>query len=237
MKLYVGTSGYAYRAWKGTFYPDDIPGDGMLRFYARHFNTVEINNTFYRMPTPRVLKSWINDVPSRFLFALKAPRRITHRKALNEIGRDVHYLFQVASTLGSHLGPILFQFPKSVGTDPERLEPILDLMPEDYRCAFEFRGSPPGDAMLRLIAGKGCVLCITDTSEQPVEDIEGRTPWGYIRLRRPDYTGEDLIKWHRMIAAQGWDRTFVFFKHEELGLGPQMAVHLNEIVRTQTLPD
>ncbi|MEN6616822.1 MAG: DUF72 domain-containing protein [Syntrophorhabdus sp.] len=238
MRLYIGTSGYAYGAWKGTFYPDGISGNEMLRFYTRHFNTVEINNTFYRMPKPENIAVWLSAVPSGFLFSVKVPRRITHRKTFDTAGPDVAHFLKVVNTFGLKLGAILFQFPKTVAPDPGRLEIILRHVSPEHPCAFEFRSAlPPGKEMRDILAAKGAVLCMSDTDENPQPGIAGEASWGYLRLRRSDYSESDLKKWHEMIIAQKWDRAFVFFKHEETGRAPRLAMDLEKIFREKTLPD
>ena len=234
MNVYVGTSGFAYREWVGKFYPAGIAQNRMLRFYAEHFSTVEINNTFYRMPTPDILSSWMNDVPTDFIFAFKAPRRITHRKAMDATG--VQYFFNVLGMLGRRLGPVLFQFPKNIKIHPGRIEDLLDLVPEHVLCAFEFRGEPEkGEEVRGIIDARGYGLCICDSDESPAQGVAGRASWGYLRLRRPSYSEGELASWSRNILSQKWDRAFAFLKHESLG--PEMAGRLHELIISQTMPE
>lgn len=231
MKIYVGTSGYGYKEWKGKFYPEKISPREMLGFYSERFNTVEINNTFYQMPKAGVLASWAEQVPGDFVFALKAPQVITHLKQLRNVGTETGYLFNSLSTLERKLGPVLFQFPKSFHADHSALEHFLDLIPGDISCAFEFRSPSWLDRkILDLLRERGCSLCIADTDEAPADEIISTTSWGYLRLRRSDYTDADLPQWMERIFTQKWERVFVFFKHEEEARGPKMAMRFHELI-------
>jgi uncharacterized protein YecE (DUF72 family) len=229
MKIHVGTSGYAYREWKGRFYPEKISPKEMLHFYAGRLNTVEINNTFYHMPRESVLISWAEQVPADFVFALKAPQVITHLKRLRNVVQETEYLFTTLSVLGGKLGPVLFQFPKSFRVDRPALHDFLGLIRGGMPCAFEFRNpSWLGDDILDLLREKGSSLCTADAEESPAEDIVSTASWGYLRLRRSDYTDADLSRWLERILSQKWERAFVFFKHEDDGKGPEMAVRFRE---------
>ena len=155
MNIYSGTSGYGYKEWKGTFYPEKISPKEMLRFYGERFRTVEINNTFYRLPTGSVLASWAEQVPLDFIFAIKAPQKITHLKRLRNVAEETGYLFRSLSILERKLGPVLFQFPKTFQADYPTLEAFLDLLPGGISCAFEFRSPSWLQAkMLDLLRGK-----------------------------------------------------------------------------------
>jgi uncharacterized protein YecE (DUF72 family) len=230
MKIHVGTSGYAYKEWKGKFYPAKVSPKEMLRFYAERLDTVEINNTFYHMPTEKVLTSWAEQVHGHFLFALKAPQAITHFKQLRNVSGETEYLFRTLSVLGGKLGPVLFQFPKSFRADRTKLQDFLSLIPGDTACAFEFR-SPSWleDEILDLLRERGSSLCIADADESPANEIIPTGPWGYLRLRRSDYTEANLSQWLERILSQKWERAFVFFKHEEEAKGPEMAVRFREL--------
>jgi uncharacterized protein YecE (DUF72 family) len=231
MKIYIGTSGYAYKEWKGRFYPEKISPKEMLRFYSGRLNTVEINNTFYRMPKESVLTSWAEQVPGEFVFALKAPQVITHLKRLRSVSEETHYLFRTLSVLDRRLGPVLFQFPKSFRADLPLLQDFLGLIPGDRACAFEFR-SPSWleDQILDLLHERGSSLCIADTDENPANEITPTAPWGYLRLRRSDYTNGELSQWLERIFSQKWERAFVFFKHEDDDAeGPELAVRFREL--------
>ncbi len=230
MKIYIGTSGYAYKEWKGKFYPEKISSKEMLRFYSGRLKTVEINNTFYRMPNESVLMSWAEQVPGDFVFAVKAPQVITHLKRLRDVSEETRYLFKTLSVLGRRLGPVLFQFPKSFRADRTALQDFLSLIPGDRACAFEFR-SPSwlNDEILRLLRERGSSLCIADVDENPANEIIRTAPWGYLRLRRSDYTDADLSQWLERIVSQKWEEVFVFFKHEGDAKGAEMALRFREL--------
>jgi uncharacterized protein YecE (DUF72 family) len=231
MKIYVGTSGYGYKEWKGKFYPQKIAPKEMLGFYSERFNTVEINNTFYRMPTLDVLTSWDKQVPDDFVFALKAPQVITHFKRLKNVGNEAEYLFNSLSVLKNKLGPVLFQFPGSFPLDYELLKDFLGLIPKNRACAFEFRSpSWTDEKILALLQQKNFSLCTADTDEQPAAEIIPTAAWGYLRLRHSDYREEDLSLWMEKLLAQKWEKAFVFFKHEEEAIGPKTAVHFKELL-------
>jgi len=230
MEIRVGTSGYAYKEWKGKFYPEKISPQEMLHFYSGHLNTVEINNTFYRMPKEGVLTSWAEQVPGDFLFAVKAPQVITHLKRLRDVFEETGYLFRTLSVLDRKLGPLLFQFPRSFRMDRPALQAFLDLIAVNRACAFEFR-SPSWleDEILDLLRERGSSLVIADADETPAKEIIRTAPWGYLRLRRSDYTDADLLQWLRRILSQQWEKAFVFFKHGEEARGPELAVRFREL--------
>jgi len=231
MKIYVGTSGFAHKEWKGKFYPEKISAKGMLSFYAGRLNSVEINNTFYHMPKESVLASWAEQVPRDFVFALKAPQVITHLKQLRNVFEETEYLFGSLSVLGAKLGPVLFQFPKSFRADAPALENFLGIIPDGAACTFEFRSPSWLDAgMPDLLRKKGCSLCIADTDENPAQDIVDTAQWGYLRLRRSDYTDADLSQWAERILSQRWERAFIFFKHEDEAKGAELAMHFQELI-------
>ncbi len=230
MKIFVGTSGYGYKEWKGIFYPEKISPKEMLRFYSERLGAVEINNTFYHMPTGGVLASWAEQVPDDFVFALKAPQVITHLKRLRNVDAETEYLFRTLSVLEKKLGPVLFQFPRSFHADRSALEDFLALIPSTMSCAFEFRSTSWLDVeILDLLRESGCSLCIADADENPTNEMINTAPWGYLRLRRSDYTDADLSQWMERILSQKWERAFVFFKHEEEAKGPEMALRFREL--------
>jgi len=236
MKIHVGTSGFGYKEWKGKFYPEKISPKEMLRFYAERLNTVEINNTFYHMPVANVLAAWAEQVTDNFIFALKAPQVITHIKRLRSVSSETGYLFKSLSILNRKLGPVLFQFPKTFRADKEVLEHFLALIPRTALCAFEFR-SPSWleGGIPDLLRDKGFSWCIEDTDDQPIEEILSTAPWGYLRLRRSDYTDADLSNWAEKILSQQWEKAFVFFKHEDDGAkGPKLAMRFQELVKPGT---
>ncbi|OPY78200.1 MAG: hypothetical protein A4E65_02354 [Syntrophorhabdus sp. PtaU1.Bin153] len=231
MKIYVGTSGYAYKEWKGIFYPEKIQPKEMLRFYSNHLGAVEINNTFYRMPTENILTSWAEQVPDNFTFAFKAPQAITHLKRLRNVKTETEYLLRTLSVLESRLGPILFQFPNSFHANLPAIKDFLMLLPRTMSCAFEFRSPSWVEAgVADILSEKGFCLCTTDSDESPPNQIIRTAPWGYLRLRRPDYTDADLAEWRTKILSQEWEKVFVFFKHEDETKGPEMALRFKELI-------
>ena len=199
VKIHVGTSGFGYKEWKGKFYPAKIDPKEMLRYYSERLGAVEINNTFNHMPTEGILTSWAEQVPDNFIFAFKAPQVITHLKQLRNVSEETDYLFRTLSVLGAKLGPVLFQFPKS------------------------FRADQPA------LHKKGCSLCIEDTDQNPTDKIFKTATWGYLRLRRSDYTDADLSQWLERISSPQWKKVFVFFKHEDQAKGPEMALRFREL--------
>src|SRR5213075_623817 len=183
MRLIVGTSGYSYKEWKGTFYPDDLPAAKMLPFYAEHFDSVEINNTFYRMPEAKTLAKWETEVPEGFTFVLKAPQRITHQKRLAGAGDDVAQLFEAAQSLGSKLGPVLFQLPPYSRKDALKLKEFINVLPRDKRVAFEFRhDSWFDDEIYAILRDRDAALCAAETDESGDADslIVPTASWGYL---------------------------------------------------------
>ena len=231
MKAWVGTSGYAYKEWKGPFYPEKIKADAMLPFYGERLPSVEINNTFYRLPKAAVLEKWSSAVPEDFRFVLKASQRITHHRRLKaEAAEPLEYLLKTAAVLGPRLGPFLFQLPPNFKANLERLEAFLKLLPPGTRAAFEFRNETwEQDETHGLLEAAGVARCIADDGggeegEVPEDPAVIRTaPYGYLRLRRSSYDDDALKRWAARIAEQGWDEVFVFFKHEDEGAGPRMA--------------
>lgn len=228
MDLYVGTSGYNYKEWKGPFYPEKMPDDEMLVFYGERFRSVEINNSFYRVPKPEVVRGWAERVPESFRFALKATQRITHFKRLKDVGGEVEYFVGVASHLGDRLGAILFQFPPNFRKDMERLQAFAALLPDRLPVALEFRHDSWFDDEVRAcLRGKNAALCFAhqddDTDEAVALRFASTADWGYLRLRGKQYSDADMQGWARRVREQAWDRAFVFFKHEDEGLGPMLA--------------
>jgi uncharacterized protein YecE (DUF72 family) len=224
MKLHVGTSGFAYKEWKGSFYPEDLPAQGMLHYYGAHFRSVEINNTFYRMPTRALLEAWAGEVPADFKFVLKASQRITHHHRLVDADEDVGYLLDVAATLQQRLGALLFQLPPNLKKDAPRLDVFLALLPPGRRAAFEFRHpSWFDDEVFALLHQHQAALCIAEAEGDLEVPVVATADWGYLRLRRPDYGDAELKAWVKRVRQQDWQDAFVFFKHEEAGRGPQLA--------------
>jgi len=230
MNLWVGTSGYSYKEWKGSFYPKDMPDKDMLTTYARQLPAVEINNTFYRLPTSFLLESWAEQVPENFRFVLKASRRITHIKRLKECEEETEYLFKTAQTLGERLGAILFQLPPFLRKDAPRLGDFLRLIPENSKAAFEFRHESWFEKdVYDSLKEKECALCFADTEDNKLEDLVPTASWGYLRMRKPDYGEKGLREWVKKVKKQEWDQAFIFFKHEDGGVGPKLAHRFLEL--------
>jgi uncharacterized protein YecE (DUF72 family) len=229
MQMLAGTSGYSYKEWLGSFYPDKLPAKEMLRYYAGHFPTVEINNTFYRMPAEAMLAGWAKEVPDSFTFTLKAPQRITHQKRLKEADEEVAVFLKRAAVLGEKLGVILFQLPPFLKKDLPRLKDFLATLPAERRCAFEFRHETWQDEeVYGALRERGAALCVADTDE-------GDTPFvctadsGYLRLRRTHYDDQDLEAWVKRIKAQPLARAYVYFKHEDEAFGTKFAKRFTEL--------
>ncbi len=235
VELRTGTSGFSYKEWKGSFYPEKIaPGD-MLAYYAEHFSAVEINNTFYRMPKREMLASWAEQVPEGFTFVLKASRRITHMKRLVDAGDEVDYLYRAAEVLGEKRGPVLFQLPPFLRKDTERLRGFLEVLPRDHRAALEFRHNSWQDAEVHeLLAEFGAALCVADTGdpEAMIPTLEDRGTFGYLRLRDADYDDAALGDWVQRVRGANWGSAFVFFKHEDEGKGPAQAARFSALFDT-----
>jgi uncharacterized protein YecE (DUF72 family) len=222
MKLHAGTSGYAFKEWKGSFYPQDLKDDAMLGYYSSKFPTVEINNTFYRLPKEHVLQEWAAQVPEPFTFAIKASQRITHHARLKpECASAVEFLLKNTSSLASRLGPILFQLPPNLKKDIPRLRAFIDTLPQDRRYTIEFRHeSWFDDETFAALRERDIPLCVI---EQPdfASPVVSTASWGYVRLHRFDYDSVMLAEWATKLAAQAWSETYVFFKHDEgIGSGP-----------------
>lgn len=230
MTVYVGTSGYSYKSWKGSFYPEDLPDKEMLRYYGERFRSVEINNTFYRMPSEKVLTSWYDQAPGGFAFVLKASRRITHFKRLKDTDEELSYLLRTSSVLQQKLGPTLFQLPPNLKKDLPRLQDFLALLPQGWRAAIEFRNASWfDDDVYETLRSHNVALVIAETDEDAVP-LVATAPWGYLRLRREAYDERQLAEWTERIANQDWSDVFVFFKHEEKGTGPETATQLVQLL-------
>ena len=230
MGLYIGTSGYSYKPWKGTFYPEDLPARQMLRYYGERFRAVEINSTFYGVPKASILEGWAGAVPADFQFALKAPRQITHVRKLNDACDLVSHLLEVAGALGERRGPLLFQLPPASKKDVTRLRAFLASLPSQHRAAFEFRHpSWFDDEIFGLLRDHGAALCIADADDDLDVPLVATADWGYLRLRRPDYGDVELKQWVERVRRQDWRDAFVFFKHEDEGKGPRMAKRYEEL--------
>jgi uncharacterized protein YecE (DUF72 family) len=234
MQLLAGTSGYSYKEWLGHFYPEKLPANAMLRYYAEHFATVEINNTFYRMPAETMLAHWSEEVPQQFTFTLKAPRRITHDNRLRDAESNVAEFLRRSEALGAKLGALLFQLPHYLKKDLPRLRDFLTLLPAGKRVAFDFRNdSWHDDEVYDALRSRGAMFCVTD-AEQGDTPFVATSDCGYVRLRRTHYDESDLRAWVERLAAQPLTCTYVYFMHEDEALGTGFAQLLNELWRANS---
>ena len=227
---WVGTSGFNYQEWKGSFYPPDIADKQMLAYYAARFESVEINHTFYRMPTARLLANWARETPDNFRITLKAPRRITHEQRLRSVEDTLASFCEVAETLGAKLGPLLFQLPPFLKKDVELLEVFLHDLPPGLKPAVEFRhASWLADDTYEVLKRFGVALCVADTEERTTP-FEATAPFGYLRLRRREYDEAALRYWIERIDGVAWEDVFIYFKHETQGSGPRYATQFVALV-------
>ena len=219
----VGTSGYNYPEWRGTFYPEKFSADKMLAYYAERFPTVEINYTFYRMPTEKLLAGWAAGTPDGFSFTLKAPRRITHDARLQRCEDTLHAFCSTARTLGPKLGVLLFQLPPNFKRDTDVLRSFVELVPDGTRGAFEFRHPSWFEPdVFDALRARNLALCIAD-SEKLSTPVETTADYAYFRLRDEGYQQQDIEKWAAIVKQLPPADAFVYFKHEEQGLGPDFA--------------
>lgn len=231
MLHHVGTSGYSYPKWKGSFYPAKFPTKDMLGYYASRFGAVEINNTFYRPPTAELLDGWAAQVPPHFRFVLKAPQEITHRKRLVGVEGLVGSFVETARTLGDRLGPLLFQLPPNFKKDAAKLRGLLELLPTGCRAALEFRHPSWFDTeVFTILRQHQAALCVAEADDDLEVPFVATANWGYLRLRRAGYDDTALSVWAGRIAAQRWRESFCFFKHEDTGTGPRFAAWLTELL-------
>jgi len=227
MRLLAGTSGWSYKEWKGSFYPPDLAADDMLAYYAARFPTVEINNSFYRIPRDKVLQEWADQVPPAFRFVLKASRRITHINRLTDEDGSLAYFLRTVNALGERLGPTLFQCPPTLRKDTGRLRDFLALVPRTWPAAVEFRHpSWFADDVYDMLRSHDVALVAAEEDDGATPLVSTAT-WGYLRLRRTLYTEADLRSWCDRIRAQPWREAYVFLKHDEgSGAGPDAALTL-----------
>jgi uncharacterized protein YecE (DUF72 family) len=225
MNILAGTSGFAFKEWKGPFYPDDLKDAGMLGYYASKFPTVEINNTFYQLPKEKVLIDWAAQVPESFSFAIKASRRITHFARLKPESADaVEYLVRATALLAERVGPILFQLPPNLKKDLDLLRGFLDRLPEGRRYAMEFRHASwfDDDQVFDALREHNVALVAIEQADFS-SPVRATASWGYLRLHRLNYDAASLAEWAKRVNANGWKEAYVFFKHDHVpdgGAGP-----------------
>jgi uncharacterized protein YecE (DUF72 family) len=216
-RLVAGASGYSYKEWKGDFYPQSIKPDAMLAWYAERLPTVEINNTFYRMPKTAVLETWASATPPDFRFAIKASRRITHIARLNAdtAAEPLGFLYRNLAALGARLGAVLFQLPPNLKKDLPRLREFLDLLPDKHHAAFEFRNeSWFADDVYDALKAAGAMLCLSEREDSTPPPLVETAASGYLRLRLENYSDRDLELWAKRLAETEWREIFVYFMHE-----------------------
>jgi uncharacterized protein YecE (DUF72 family) len=224
MTVYVGTSGYSYKEWKGSFYPEKISPKEMLGYYASRLHAVELNNTFYRMPKPEMIESWKSQVPENFRFSVKAPQTITHFRRLKDAAPQTRIMLKTVAALDQRLGAVIFRLPEDMKKDVKRLESFLKVLPVDTPAVFDFRHPTWfDDEVVELLRSQKRVFCVSDIEELPESYSYKTADWGYVRLRRERYTQAELVRWAKRIKAQKWKDTYVFFKHEDEGTGPTLA--------------
>ena len=230
--IWVGTSGYNYPEWKGSFYPETLPAVKMLPYYAERFATVEINYTFYRAPTEKILEGWSSATPDRFKLTLKAPRRITHDARLRECADLVRQFIDTASVLGPKLGVLLFQLPPNLKKDVARFDTFLDAFPPGVRAAFEFRHeSWLDEEIYARLRARNLALCVAD-SDKLSTPVEITADYGYFRLRDEGYTPGDIERWAGVIQERtGHCRdVYVYFKHEDEGKGAAFGQQMMQLL-------
>jgi uncharacterized protein YecE (DUF72 family) len=215
-KLLAGASGYSFKEWIGDFYPAGTKPDAMLAYYSARLPTVEINNTFYRMPRVEMLENWARTAPEGFRFAIKASRRITHISRLKESAADsVQYLYRNLAALGDKRGPVLFQLPPNLKKDLERLKAFLAMLPADHGAAFEFRNHTWfSDDVYDALRSKKASLCLSEREDNAPPPLVETAPWGYVRLRLEEYSEKDLEAWAKRLTATGWQQVYAYFMHE-----------------------
>lgn len=230
MNHYIGTSGFQYPAWKGSFYPADLPLSKMLAYYATQFNATEINYTFRSFPSAKTIERWSVSVPADFRYSLKAPQRITHYAKLRDCAAILRDFQAAVAPLGPKLGPVLFQLPATFKKDAGLLDAFLANLPQGMRAAFEFRdASWFDDAVYEALRKHGAALCWADSEELSTPAV-ATADWGYLRLRRDDYTPADLQRWAALASRQKWETCLTAFKHEDTGRGPKFAAAFQKAV-------
>ena len=221
-KLWAGASGYSFKEWKGSFYPQKIKPEEMLPWYAERLPTVEINNTFYQMPKETTLAHWAEVTPPAFRFAIKASQRITHigRLKADKVAESVAYLYDKLGALGAKRGPVLFQLPPNMKKDLPRLVDFLALLPANHGASFEFRNdSWFDDEVYAALRAASAALCLSEREDSAPPPLVETAPWGYLRLRLETYSEADLARWVARLADTGWQEVHAYFMHEPTAPG------------------
>ncbi|HWB03887.1 MAG TPA: DUF72 domain-containing protein [Verrucomicrobiales bacterium] len=232
MKLWIGTSGFQYKEWKGKFYPAKLPERAMLPFYAEHFASTEINYSFRQIPSAKSIEGWAGGTPERFKFSFKAPQRVTHFAKLRGCMDTVEALAAAIRPLGEKLGAVLFQLPPTFKKDTPLLSEFLGSLPADLRATFEFRHeSWFSDDVFSSLKEHRAALCLAENEDLATPAV-ATADFGYLRLRREDYAPADLKRWAKFVKEQKkkWRETFIYFKHEETGTGPEFAKQMLELL-------
>lgn len=225
MKIWIGTSGFQYPEWKGKFYPEKMPASQMLPYYAERFSSTEINYTFRRIPAEKTITAWSGTTPARFKFSFKAPQRVTHFSKLRGCAELLEVFHRAIAVAADKCGPVLFQLPPTFHKDEEVLRAFLADVPEGLRAAFEFRHeSWFEDPVFEILRAGNAALCVAENEELATPAV-ATADFGYLRLRREDYTPAQIQRWADWIGEQkaGWSEAFVYFKHEETCVGPKFA--------------
>jgi uncharacterized protein YecE (DUF72 family) len=228
VRILAGTSGWSYPPWRGSFYPARLPADRMLATYAARLPTVEVNATAYRAPRPELLAGWRAQAGPGFVFAVKAPQLITHRLRLRRIEAPLARFLRATAELGDGLGPLLFQLPPDLGKDLPLLRELLALLPRGGRAAFQLPPPWVAPEVVQALADAGAALCLVD-AEEGTTPLAATAPFGYLRLRRPEYGDAELAAWAARLRGQPWAEAFVYFKHEDGARGPRFARRLLEL--------
>jgi len=234
--IFVGTSGFSYPAWKGIFYPEKLPQKSFLSYYAQHFPTTEVNNTFYRLPNPDVARGWASEVPDGFRFTLKLSQRITHIKRLKEVDSDMARFIESAVAIGDKMGPILVQLPPNFRLNLAVLSDFLSKYTAERLLAFEFRhDSWLTDEVYSLLAQHRAAFGIIerDDPDGPEPPLIVTGSFAYMRLRKGDYTPPELERWAKWIVSQNVD-VYCYLKHDDSA--PVLATQLLNAIKTET-PD
>lgn len=233
MRILAGTSGYAFKEWKGPFYPEDLKDAGMLEYYASQFPAVEINNSFYQLPKEKVLRDWAAQVPEQFSFAIKASRRITHFARLKpDCKETLEYLVRTTAALAERVGPILFQLPPNLRKDVDLLRGFLGMLPEGRRYAMEFRHESWFETAVVDALREHNVALVAIEQEDFSSPVEKTASWGYLRLHRFDYDDARLSTWAKTIREAGWSDAYVFFKHDHVPEGGAGPLAVQQFMRT-----